>query len=185
MCARVLLKTFDIEFQASLDDLIVFHEQFITKNKQHLCLLAAQRNLQSQKLVEIHVLHTSPDDGQSQNKVRIHLSKFVLALQVEALLSILRFQDNITQKWPMEHAKIEKKSQEDEMTDRTSKTDYRRLRNTLIVSGVTNSTPLEIKADLDEFRIVLTTINTPMFDVSVQGSNATLLCMKIFLLHRH
>lgn len=156
MRAQMLVKTVDIEFQASLNDLIIFHEQFITKNKQHLRLLAAQPNLQSQKLVEIHVLHTSSDDGKSKNKVRVHLSKFVLALQLEALLSILRFQDNITQKWPTEQTMIEKKPQENEL---------KRLEN---------SASLEIEADLEEFRVALTTITAPMFDVSVQGLNNNL-----------
>lgn len=153
MCAQVFLKTFTTEFQASLDDFIVLHEQFITKNNEHLRLLAAQPNLQSKKLVMIHVLNTSSKSAKPENSIHVHLSKFVMILQLEALLSILRFQDNITQKWPKAQLTTEEKKTIDEKEDHP-----------------TNSTALDIKADLEEFRIVLTTLNAPMFDVSVQGS---------------
>lgn len=152
ICAQVFLKTFNTEFRASLDDLIVFHEQFVTKNDDRLRLLAAQPNLQSKKLVMIHVLNTSSTHGKAENNVHIHLSKFVMVLQLEALLSILRFQDNITQKWPKAQMTIEEKKMTDEKQE-----------------SPVNSTALEIKVDLEEFRIVLTTLNAPMFDVSVQG----------------
>jgi len=115
MCAKTFIKTFDIEFQASLDDLIIFHEQFITKDNHHLRFLAAQyeeneniNKINSNKLVTIHILHTSSNNplftsskyDRLENKIRTHLSKLVLTLQLEALLSIMRFQDNIIQKWP-------------------------------------------------------------------------------------
>jgi hypothetical protein len=116
-----LIKTFDIEFQASLDDLIIFHEQFITETNSHLRILAAQydeNQIHSKKLVDIHVLHTSADNplltsskyGGLENKVRIHLSKFIVTLQLDALLSIMRFQDNIMQKWPKERMTEENKT---------------------------------------------------------------------------
>ena len=135
-----------------MDDLIVLHEQFVTKNDDLLCLLAAQSNLQSKKLVIIHLLNTSSTNGKAETNVHIHLSKFVMILQLEALLSILRFQDNITEKWPKAQMAIEEKKMTDEKQE-----------------SPVNSTALEIKVDLEEFRIVLTTLNAPMFDVSVQG----------------
>jgi hypothetical protein len=115
MGAQIFIKTFDIEFQASLNDLIIFHEQFITKDNHHLRFLAAQyeeneniNKINSNKLVTIHILHRSSNNplfkslkyDRLKNKIRIHLSKLIFTLQLEALLSIMRFQDNIMQKWP-------------------------------------------------------------------------------------
>jgi hypothetical protein len=48
--------------------------------------------------------------GGLENKVRIHLSKFVARLQLEAVLSIMRFQDNLMQKWPIERMIEENKT---------------------------------------------------------------------------
>jgi hypothetical protein len=106
MYAQTFVKTDEIEFQASLDDMIIFHEQFITNDNQHLRILAAQHE-EKTKLVNISVLHTSDENSSKydENKVRIHLSKFVVTLQLEALLSIMRFQDNIMEKWPTDQTK--------------------------------------------------------------------------------
>lgn len=146
MFAQVFFNTLDIEFQASLDDLILFHEQFIAKTHHHLRLLGAQRDkneAQSKKLVSIHVLHTSPDNplftsakyGGLENRVRIHLSKFLMTLQLEALLSIMRFQDNITQKWPKERTLIEKIAQENETTLSFGKTPDKSSENVVLDGG--------------------------------------------------
>jgi hypothetical protein len=45
-------------------------------------------------------LFTSSKYNGLENKIRIHFSKLVVTLQLEALLSIMRFQDNIMLKWP-------------------------------------------------------------------------------------
>jgi hypothetical protein len=108
MYAQTFIKTFEIEFQASLDDMIIYHEQFIANDNQVLRLLAAQHE-EKKKLVNISILHILEDnllksDG-LENKVRIHLNRFLVTLQLEALLSIMRFQDNIMQKWPTDQKK--------------------------------------------------------------------------------
>ena len=41
---KLKIKTYDMEFDASLTNLILYHEQFIGKNNQRLCLLSAQIN---------------------------------------------------------------------------------------------------------------------------------------------
>ena len=38
----MFVKTYDIDFEASLDNFIIFHEQFITNDNHHLRFLAAQ-----------------------------------------------------------------------------------------------------------------------------------------------
>jgi hypothetical protein len=118
---QTLIKTYDIEFQASLDDLIIFHEQFITEDNSHLRILAAKHDENEiilKKLVTIHILHTSSENPLFtsskyrglENKIRIHLNKFIVTLQLEAVLSIMRFQDNLMQKWPTESMAEEKKT---------------------------------------------------------------------------
>ena len=110
---QTLVKTFDIEFQASLDDLIILHEQFITGDNSHLQILAAQRNGNetiSKKLVTVHLLHTSSKHNELKNRIRIDLNKFLVTLQLEAVLSMMRFQDNLMKKWPSERLIEENKT---------------------------------------------------------------------------
>ena len=119
-----------MEFDASLADLIVYHEQFIGKDNQQLRLLSARLNRHNtdqvvqldQKLVSINFLHTSPDnplfssatyDG-IENKAHVHMTKLEVILQLEALLSILRFQDALMKKLPKDSAEIEAKKTEEE-----------------------------------------------------------------------
>jgi hypothetical protein len=114
-----------MEFDASLANLIVYHEQFVGKDKQQLCLLSAELNRdnpneeQDQKLVSVNFLHTSPKNplfsssiyNGIENKAHVHLTKLVVTLQVEALLSILRFQDTLSKKLPKDILEGKKKQQ--------------------------------------------------------------------------
>jgi hypothetical protein len=109
-----------------LDNLIIFHEQFITKDNDHLRFLSAQQNeeINSNKLVRIDVMHTSVDNplftsskyNGLENQVRIHFSKLIVTLQLEAILSIMRFQDNFMEKWPRDifEEQVKKKQQLEE-----------------------------------------------------------------------
>lgn len=125
--AKTKMKTFDINFDASLANLIVYHEQFIGKDNQHLRLLSAQleqmNNNENQKLVSLKYLHTSSENPLFlssdyegiENRARLHFSKLVVTLKLEALLSILRFQDSLMKKLPQETPENqEKKKQEEE-----------------------------------------------------------------------
>ena len=60
------MKTFDMKFNASLSDMIVFHEQFIGKDEQGLRLLSAQYIEQEgeeiRKLVSMNFLHISREN---------------------------------------------------------------------------------------------------------------------------
>ena len=112
IAVKTKVKTFDMEFEASLTDLIVYHEQFIGKDSQQLRLLAAQvdktSSQGSQELVNVNFLHTSKDNplfssaeyNSIENQAHVHFSKLVVTLQLEALLSILRFQDSLMKKLP-------------------------------------------------------------------------------------
>lgn len=96
-----------MHFNASLSDLIVYHEQFTGKDETTLRLLSAeyieQEGEESRDLVSMNILHTSrenplfqssPYDG-IENKLGVNLSKLVVNLQLEALLSIFKFQDTV------------------------------------------------------------------------------------------
>lgn len=131
------LKTFDMEFQASLADFIVYHEQFIGGDNERLRLLAAQldegKNEEDRKLVSVHLLHTSKDNplfldptyNGIENVAKVTFSKLVVMLKLEALLSILRFQDSMMKKLPQGTPAIEAKKDEEEgggeKTEKTGK----------------------------------------------------------------
>lgn len=107
------MKTFDMEFDATLADLVVFHDQFVGKDQRKLRLLSTEikttsSNENETKFVNFKFVHTSAEnplfkskiyDG-IENRVDVHLSKLVVILQLEALLSILRFQDALLKKLP-------------------------------------------------------------------------------------
>jgi hypothetical protein len=121
-----------MEFDASLADLIVYHEQFIGTDNQQLRLLSARElntnnkiKEQNQKLVSVNFLHTSPENplfsssiyNGIENKAHVHFTKLVVILQLEALLSILRFQDALFKKLPkdlLEDETKKKTTDEDE-----------------------------------------------------------------------
>jgi len=121
--AKTKIKTFDMEFDASLANLIVYHEQFIGKDNQQLRLLSAEINQtnesynDAQKLVSVHFLHTSPDNplfsspmySEIENRAHVHMTKLVVTLQLEALLSILRFQDALVRKLPKDQNHTEER----------------------------------------------------------------------------
>ena len=111
-----------MEFDASLADFIVYHEQFVGKDNQQLRLLSAEVNRNAadqsdQKLVSVNFLHTSSDNplfdtpmyNGIENKAHLHMTKLVVILQLEALLSILRFQDALMKKLPKDTPEEETK----------------------------------------------------------------------------
>ena len=127
--AKTKIKTYDMEFDASLANLIVYHEQFIGKDNQQLRLLSAELNSpdkQDQKLVSLNFLHTSPSNplffsstyNGIENKAHLHLTKLVVTLQLEALLSILRFEDVLSRKLPKDILEDDskKKQQQQQLT---------------------------------------------------------------------
>lgn len=121
-----------MEFDASLADLIVYHEQFIGKDNRQLRLLSAELNKentnkeQNQKLVSVNFLHTSPENplfntsiyNGIENKAYVHFTKLVVILQLEALLSILRFQDALVKKLPKDLLEDDEKKKEIDENDK-------------------------------------------------------------------
>ncbi|CAF3245385.1 unnamed protein product [Rotaria sp. Silwood2] len=105
IAARATMKTFNIDFNASLADFIIVHEQFITTNNDRLCLIAMERlhNRENDKLISINGLLTSPANpkftsapyNSLENQIHVHIGKSVLMLQLEALLSIIRFKNDL------------------------------------------------------------------------------------------
>ncbi|CAF1073014.1 unnamed protein product [Rotaria sordida] len=186
---QTFIKTFDIEFQASLDDFIIYHEQFITKDNQHLRFLAAQHEenqnidkINSKKLVSLHILHTSSNnplftsskyDG-LENKIRIHFSKLIVTLQLEALLSIMKFQDNFMQKWPTDifEEQIEKKQLSGKFSQENKRMST--IEKFVKTNNLSLESTLEIEANLEEFHIVIATMDTQMFDVYIHGVKANM-----------
>jgi hypothetical protein len=108
--ANTKIKTFDMKFNASLGDFIVYHQQFVGKDNQQLRLLSAQLDKknpeENKKLVSLEFLHTSQENplfssepyNGTENQASVRLTKLVINLQLEALLSILRFQDSLMKK---------------------------------------------------------------------------------------
>jgi hypothetical protein len=104
------MRTFDMEFHASLADFIVYHEQFIGRDGQHLRLLSAQfddnQADDERTLISLDFVHRARDNpsfssstsNSIENEIDIGFSKMVVILKLEALLSIMRFQETVTKK---------------------------------------------------------------------------------------
>ncbi|CAF3842051.1 unnamed protein product [Rotaria sp. Silwood1] len=116
-------------FHISLANLIVYHEEFIGKDNQQLRLLLVQLeqniyNHENQKLASVNFLHTSPENplfltsnyNEIENKAHVHFSKFVI-LQIEALLSILRFQDTLMKQLLQDILENQAKKKQKEQTN--------------------------------------------------------------------
>ncbi|CAF4925776.1 unnamed protein product, partial [Rotaria sp. Silwood1] len=195
--AKTKIKTFDMEFDASLADLILYHEQFIGKNNQQLCLLSAQLNKnnsnqinqQIQKLVSINFLHTSPENplflssnyNGIENKAYVHFTKLVVILQLEALLSISRFVDTLLKKIPKDILDDDMKKKDEEKKQQQLKLseDNRSFGRSLSTYGKVikkNDVPvtptLKVNADLEEFRVIIASKVTQLFDIQVQDVKA-------------
>lgn len=124
---KTVVKTFDMAIDASLSDFIVYHQQFVGTDNQPLRLLSAQyieqEGEETKHLVSMNVRHTSrenplfslsPYNG-IENKVDVKFSKLVVMLQLEALLSIFKFQDSLMKQLPKDSPEDQaKKKQEEE-----------------------------------------------------------------------
>ncbi|CAF3667368.1 unnamed protein product [Rotaria sp. Silwood1] len=180
--AKTTIKTFDMDFDASLANLIVYHEQFIGKDNQNLRLLSAEleqmNGPDSQKLVCFKYHHTSsenplflsPDYDGIEDRVQVHFSKLVVTLQLEALLSIFRFQDSLMKKLPQATAEDQakqKREQEQKNIEVNDKTGQ------IVKKNNAAAVPsLKIDADLDEFRVILASKRAKLFDILIQGIKA-------------
>ena len=132
-----------MKFDASLTNLIVYHEQFIGKDNRQLRLLSAQLNennlnkQQIEKLVSLQFVHTSTENplflsstyNGIENRAHVHFTKLVVILQLEALLSILRFQDELMKKLPKDNLEdnLKKKDIEQEEEEEEKKEQLKSL----------------------------------------------------------
>ncbi len=172
-----------MKFDASLTDFIVYHEQFIGKDNQALRLLSAQyieqEGEENRKLVNMNFLHTSRENplfssstyNGIENTANVHVSKLVVTLQLEALLSIFKFQDSLMKELPQDSPENQAKKKQDEEEKKLQEQKNVVDENKKIVKK--NDTPaapsLKINADLEEFRIILGSKQTKIFDIQVQG----------------
>ena len=162
-----------MDFQASLADFIVYHQQFIGKDNQQLRLLSAQldstKSDEDQKLISLHLLHTSPENpsftsstyNSIENNVDVKLNKLVVTLKLEALLSIMRFQDTLMKKLPQSSTSTAVVPVKEEKV--VKKTDVK-------PSDTPAAMSLKVNAILQEFRILLESKDARLFDIQVQGA---------------
>jgi len=145
ICFQSYLKASDIEFEASLNNLIISHEKYPR------ILSSFEDNINS-KLVSIQFQQIpSPRYDEIKNHVQLHFNKFLFELKLEVFLSIIKFLDNFFKQWSTEFV--------------TDKTTVNHSEN------IVDRTTMEIQADLQEFRVIISTVNNPMFDVHVYQQN--------------
>ncbi|CAF4320498.1 unnamed protein product, partial [Rotaria sordida] len=101
--ASIKIKTFDIEFNAYLEDLKIIDEQFETNDKNKLNILSS---LNKSKLFEMNCLLTSTTNpllsssssyNSIENNINLQLNKILLNINLDELSSIIRFKNNIFQ----------------------------------------------------------------------------------------
>ncbi|CAF1560651.1 unnamed protein product, partial [Didymodactylos carnosus] len=194
MVVTTSVKTYDINFNASLADLIVLHQQFVTHSGEPLRLISAKRQNEDDdtKLISIDFLKTSLDNPMFENEPynsiesigTLHFSKLEVNLQLQALLSILRFQDSLMKKLPTESEAEKQKKKELEDAKKNEEKKQKELQEngkqitTALDKGkkkpetVVAAASLAIKAELEEFRFLISTKDAAVFDISVGGIKA-------------
>ncbi|CAF1065734.1 unnamed protein product [Adineta steineri] len=96
-------KLYDIEMNANLQDLLIIHEQFQRKDNEKLYLFSCDKN---KKLLNINCLLTSATNPlfssspyySIENNIQFELNSILLNIQLEALISIIQYTNNITNK---------------------------------------------------------------------------------------
>ncbi|CAF1527950.1 unnamed protein product, partial [Adineta steineri] len=98
LVARTTMKTFDIDFDISLTDLNITHEQFLTTSNSALRIISIEHhaNQENKHLLSIQGLLTSSVNpsfdsapyNSIENQARLHIAKPVLMLQLEPFVSI-------------------------------------------------------------------------------------------------
>jgi len=207
-------------FDAPSIDFIVYHEQLHLLSTQYIELEGEK----DQKLVNANVLHTSPENrlfsspnyNEIENRTSVRSSKLVVTLQLEALLSISKFQDSLAEKLPQDipeeqvkkkkkKKKIKKLSRKMVRFDKRSALRLRRVcrmgpnpaefgsgskkasaifnpkycfldidhighfeMKILFYLDIPASPSLQIKAGLEEFRIISASKQARLFDIQVQ-----------------
>ncbi|CAF3837772.1 unnamed protein product, partial [Rotaria sp. Silwood1] len=98
--ASTKIKTFDIEFNAYLENLKIIDEEFETNDKNKLNILSSSN---TSKLFEMNCLLTSTTNplfsslpyNSIENIIDLQLNKTVLNIHLDAISSIIRFKNNI------------------------------------------------------------------------------------------
>ncbi|CAF2841774.1 unnamed protein product [Rotaria sp. Silwood2] len=180
MIARATMKTFDIDFNASLADFSIVHEQFVTNNNDRLCLIAMERlrDRENGTLISISGLLTSPVNPNFasapyyaiENQIRVHIGKPVLMLQLEALLSIIRFKNDIMEKISNEQHLLSDKKVTKRRT--ASKGNPKHVVKKDPASGMPT---FQIEAHLEGLRAIIGLEFFQIIDIQSQGLRAHIL----------
>ncbi|UJR16774.1 hypothetical protein I4U23_003674 [Adineta vaga] len=158
--AQTTIKTFHITLNASLSDFTIIHEQFLTNNNEPLRLLSTT---DKENLLTMNCLLTSPENplfysapyNRIENKVHVNISKPIAMLQIDALVSIIQFRNDLMNrilKLPR-HNRIQ--------TDESSSTE----KSKYISSKATSN----IVIDLEQFRIIMGTDLSQLLDIQFHG----------------
>ncbi|CAF3978777.1 unnamed protein product [Adineta steineri] len=133
LVARTTMKTFDIDFDISLSDLNITHEQFLTTSNTSLRLVSIEHhpNQDNKHLISIQGLLTSSVNpsfdsapyNSIENQARLHIAKPVLMLQLEPFVSIIQFKNNVMEKISQEQHQIPaKRSTQQQVIKKDSRT---------------------------------------------------------------
>ncbi|CAF1279791.1 unnamed protein product, partial [Didymodactylos carnosus] len=178
--ARATIKTYDIDFDISIADLTVIHEQFITKTNARLRLIAVEhhRDRVNDPFISIHGLLTSsvnpllastPYNG-IENQVKVHIGKPVLMLQLEPLLTIVRFKNDLMDKISKEQHRISNKRMGNKrVPSKKPNPKYVVKKDPLSVMPT-----FQIDADLDGLRAIIESEFAQILDIHIQDLHKTL-----------
>ncbi|CAF3768117.1 unnamed protein product [Adineta steineri] len=156
------MKTYDIEFNFSLEDFYLIHQQFETKDNKKLYLIGNQHNDNS-KLLVINGLLTSIENplfssspyNSIENKIHINFSQSNLNIQLEALTSILIFKNNIIKQFSQKQIKSD--------STKTKKPKKKSKKSSF-----------EIEFNLNEFHILIGNQYTQLLYIKLQGVRSNL-----------
>ncbi|CAF3740023.1 unnamed protein product, partial [Rotaria sordida] len=180
IAARATMKTYDINFDASLADLSIVHEQFITSDNDRLRLIAIERypDREDAPWINIHGLLTSPVNplfgstpyNSLENQVRVHIGKPVLILQLEALSSIVQFKNDLMEKIFREQHHVSTKRSVNKRTapKQVVKQD----------PSSSSSSPMptfQFEANLDGLRAIIGSEHSQILDIQIQDLHAYVL----------
>ncbi|CAF1301171.1 unnamed protein product, partial [Rotaria sordida] len=178
--ARARMKTFDIDFNVSLTDFIIVHERFITTNNDRLCLISMERTHDrvNVKLIRINGLLTAPENpmfgsapyNSIENQIRVHIGKPILMLQLEPLLSIVQFKNDLMEKVVKEQHRLSHK------TTAKKRVASKPKPKNIVKSDSTSVMPtFQIEVDLKGLRAIIGFELFQVLDIQSQGFRAHIL----------
>ena len=101
--ASARIQTYDVEFNAYLEDFRIRHEQFLVKDRDKFYLFSKKK---SGNFIQINCLLTSTSNPKFQsspydsieNQIRLQLNDILLNIQIEVLSSMIQYVNNVQEK---------------------------------------------------------------------------------------